>query len=487
MSRNFKAYDRDQMLMLPPSLRDWVAEDDLSWFICDTVCLMDLTPFLKHYREDGRGAAGYHPELMLALLLYAYCRGISSSRSSREIERSCQLDVGFRVVTAQQKPDHATISRFRLNYAPQLKELFMQVLQLCANAGLVKLGTVSLDGTKLQANAALEANKTREKLTEMVEAMLAKAETTDKQEDELYGQDKRGDELPEDLANPQKRVATLRKAKVELERIQQASQRADKIVQQAEQEYQEKLEYWRNQPSKKPGSNPTKPKPLERLKINTTDPASRIQRTRQGYCQGYNAQAVVSDDQIILSAELCDEANDMRQLAPMAEAMHETLQRLDLPATQIEHLLADSGYWTEQAISETLQYLSVNQLPAQLLVAPPKQRRTIERPVEDSPPPENLSPLQQIEHKVGTPTGRSIYRRRSQTIEPVFGQIKGARNLGKLRMRGFDLANCEWKLITLTHNLLKLFRKKQQSRLPAASNKPNQSLNALLNPQLCPA
>lgn len=430
---------------------------------------MDIQAFLAQYREDGRGGAGYHPEMMVALLLYAYCRGISSSR---EIERRCVLDVGFRIVMAQQMPDHATISRFRRDFATELSGLFVQVLQLCEKAGLVKLGTVSLDGTKMRANAAMEANVTRDKLQELVQRMLAEAEAIDQAEDELFGKDKRGDELPEHLADPDKRRAALRKARQQLQNLQAAKARADELAQQEQEDSQHNVAQWRQTPPAQRKAYPRKPtaQRLEKIKGNLTDPSSRIQRIRQGYCQGYNAQVVTCENQIILTAELCDAANDMRQLPPMVEALHETLEAAGLDPGRVEHLLADGGYWTSQLMMETLDYLAINDLNAQLLIPPPERWRTLCALGDESPPENDLTPLQQLEHRVSSPAGREIYRLRSETVEPVFGQMKSARNLSAFRLRGFTLANSEWKLITLTHNLLKLFRARDKKPSKARKN-----------------
>jgi transposase len=227
---NFIPIQREQDLLLPPSLREWLPEQDLSWFIIDAVSQMNLEPFYARYRNDGWGNAAYDPEMMVSLMLYAYCLGV---RSSRQIERRCERDIAFRVITANQKPDHSTIARFRQGNEKELSELFTEVLQLCAEAGLVNVGLVALDGTKVKANASLGANRTYAWLEEKVQKMLEEAAMKDEEEDQLYGSDKRGDELPEDLQDRDKRLARLKEAKQRLkqEAEEAASKQARKIKQ----------------------------------------------------------------------------------------------------------------------------------------------------------------------------------------------------------------------------------------------------------------
>jgi transposase len=469
MARNFKPCDRDQLLLLPPDLRDWLPEDHLAWFVCDAVHEMSLTKFLEGYREDGRGGSAYHPETLVSLLLYAYCQGISSSR---QIERLCQHDIGFRVIVAQQMPDHTTIARFRRDFAEPLAGLFVQILELCKSAGLIKLGNVALDGTKIQANAALEANLTRDKLRKLADELIAQAEQTDAAEDELYGKDKRGDELPEHLADPVKRKRAFSKAREKMERVKQAKQRADDKAQQDQEEFETRQSEYeqrcaKSSTGKAPGRKPKPPDPVkaDAAKGNTTDPCSRILATRHGWCQGYNAQAAISaDGQIILCAEICDAANDMQQLAPMIEALHETLQAVGLDMGQIKSLLADSGYNTPQSLTEAHQYLCINELSAELLIPPPRKWAKFSGETSDDPPPDSMSLAQRVEYRTKSPSGSACYKKRREA-EAVFGQIKGARGLTRFRMRGAELVDSELKLMAGTHNLLKLWRHKNKQRI----------------------
>ena len=463
LARNFRPFDRTQMFLLPPSLSDWLPDGDLAYFVPDAVDQMDLTDFLNAYRTDGRGGAGYHPSIMISLLLYAYCRGISSSR---EIERRCQLDLGFRIVSAQQMPDHTTIARFRRDFITQLGQLFVQILELCAQAGLLKLGRVALDGTKMQANASLEGNLTRKKLRELVEKMLQDAEQIDALEDKLFGEDKRGDELPAHLADPDERRKHLRAAKEKLKRASEAKKRTDEQAKGKLDEYEEKKKAHeqrsaKSKSGKAPGHSPKPPseEELDKAKANTTDPDSRIHAARQGYCQGYNAQAVVTTDgQIIIAAEVVDAANDMQQLKPMIQKMHKTLQAAGLSEKQVEVVLADSGYWTPQSLTETLSYLREKEQQTELLVAVPKRWAKFKGKTGEASPPEELTQLERIEYRQKSKEGGMIYRERAKSVEPVFGQTKGARGLRRFMLRGKDLVRGEWKLITMTHNLLKLWR-----------------------------
>jgi transposase len=268
---NFIPVERDQDLLLPPSLREWLPEQDLAWFIIDAVAQMNLEPFYAKYRNDGWGNASYDPKMMVSLMLYAYCLGV---RSSRQIERRCERDIAFRVITANQKPDHTTIARFRQGNEKELSALFTEILRLCAEMGLVNVGVVALDGTKVKANASLGANRTYAWLEKTVKKMLEQAAIKDAEEDQLYGSDKRGDELPDDLQDRGKRLARLKEAKQRLKREAEeaASKQAQKIKQREAEE--------RESGKKKRGRKPKQPKkkPKAEAKANITDPQSRIMK-----------------------------------------------------------------------------------------------------------------------------------------------------------------------------------------------------------------
>ena len=451
MARNFIPIDREQSYLMPPSLRDWLGEDDLAWCVLNAVGVMDLSAFEGKYRADGWGAAAFPPSMMAPLLLYAYCVG---ERSSRKIERACETDVAFRVVAANRKPDHATIARFRRKNLKELEELFTQILALCAEAGLVKVGIVAIDGTKVAANASLAANRTHDGLTQEIEKdvkrMLAEAEAADAEEDRLYGE-KRGDELPEELRTEKGRIERLRECKERLEReaAERAAEQQRKIDERAvkEEATGKKLR------GRKPAA--PDPTPSEKAKANVTDPESRIMRTRKGYVQGYNAQAAVTEEQIVVAAEVTQEANDKKQLHPMVEETVESLEAAGVeekPAVA----LADAGYWSE-ANAE-----GADPDGPELFIATTKdwkQRKAVrERPPPRGRIPGDISPRDRMERKLLTKRGRGLYRLRSQTVEPVFGQIKGVRGCDRFLLRGLDGASGEWKLLCGTHNLLKLWR-----------------------------
>ncbi len=333
---NFLPCDHDQDFLLPPSLREWLPEDHLAWFVADAVASIDLSGFYASYREDGWGRAAFDPQMMVALLLYAYAVG---ERSSRGIERRCREDVAFRVITGNQLPDHATIARFRARHEGALAEIFTQVLALCAEAGLVSVGLVALDGTKVKANASKSANRSYAAISAEVERMLAEAAAADAEEDELLG-DRRGDELPAELASRSSRLARLRAAKARLE-ADAAEQRA---AYEARLAARAALEAERGRPlrGRKPKAPPEAVAPSARA--NTSDPDSALVHAAEGFVQGYNGQLVATSTQIVIAAELSTDSPDGRLLAPMAEAAER-----ELAAAGVEEkptvLLADAGYW----------------------------------------------------------------------------------------------------------------------------------------------
>jgi len=448
MAYNFLPCDRNQAYLLPPSLADWLPEGHLAWFVLDAVEQIDLRPFFKKYRTDGVGNSAFNPSMMVGLLMYAYCTG---ERSGRRIERFCQTDVAYKVITANQSPDHSTISRFRKDNESHLRRLFLEVLRLCAEAGLVKLGKVSLDGTKIEANASLAANRTLKHLEREVEEMLAEAEAKDAEEDKAFGPDKRGDELPEDLHDRNSRRNRLKACRERLEREKAEARQAqqDKIdKRQAREETTGK---------KSRGRKPKSPEEAENkdAKANVTDPDSRIMKTRKGYVQGLNAQAVVTEDQVIVAEDVTQQENDRQQLHPMLEQTESNRQAVGMQE-EIGVALADAGYGSDDNFTKP---------PAgdvELLVATRKdwkRRKTLlDQPPPEEPIPAGLSATDLMERKLLTERGRKLYKLRSQTVEPVFGQIKDVRGFDRFMRRGFDACRSEWSLICATHNLLKLWR-----------------------------
>lgn len=459
MSYNFIPCDREQSFLMPPSLHDWLPEGHLAWFVLDAVSEMELSVFYAKYRSDGWGAKAFPPDMMVSLLLYAYCVG---ERSSRRIERLCETDVAFRVVSANHKPDHATIARFRRKNLTELEALFTQILRLCAEAGLVKVGVVAIDGTKVEANAALAANRTHlgleKEIKRKVGKMLSEAEAKDAEEDRLYGE-ARGDELPEELRTQKTRLERLRECKERLEReaAERAAEKQKKIDERAAKEAATGKKV-RGRKPKEPDATPS-----EKAKANVTDPESRIMKTRSGYVQGFNAQAAVTEEQIIVAAEVTQEANDVNQLHPMIEKTEENLEAAGVeekPAVA----LADAGYFSESNVEKMDKEKTGEAHPnaPELLVATRKDWKQRKAAREHPPPrgrePPGLSCRERMERKLLTKRGRALYKKRSQTVEPVFGQIKGARGAGRFLLRGHEGASGEWKLLCGTHNLLKLWR-----------------------------
>jgi transposase len=448
MGYNFLPCERDQLYLMPPALQDWLPEGDLAWFILDAVTQMKLAAIERTYRADGWGQAAYEPAMMVALLLYAYCLG---ERSSRRIERLCERDLAFRVITANQGPDHTTMARFRQTHETELAKLFTQVLRLCAEAGVVKVGVVALDGTKIQASAALASNRTADTIAAEVSRMLTEAQATDEAEDRRYGPEPRGDELPEALRDRRSRLARLQACQ---ERLTQEA--ATATVQQ-----QDKIEARQAEEAvtgqKKRGRKPKAPEAAAdaTAKANVTDPDSRIMKTQAGYVQGYNAQAVVTEGQIIVAAEVTQEANDIKQLHPMLEQAQANLQAIAHPQA-ITTALADAGYCSEANLTEA------DPAGPELLIAPNKdwkQRKVLrEQPGPRGRIPKRLSQRERMERTLLTKRGRRLYKKRGQTVEPVFGQIKSARGCDGFMRRGKAACDSEWKLLCATHNLLKLWR-----------------------------
>jgi len=458
MSYNLLECNREQMYLMPVSLEEWLPEGHLAWFILDAVEAIDLSKFYLKYRADGWGRAAYEPQMMVSLLLYAYCLGV---RSSRQIERACEVDIAFRVITANQKPDYSTVCRFRSQNEEELGMLFTQVLRLCAEAGLVKVGVVALDGTKVKANASLSANRTEEHIEAEVRKMLAEAREKDEEEDRLFGKDSRGDKIPEGLKDRSTRLARLKECQERL-----AQEKEEKVQCQAERIKKRQVE----EEAKGHKKRGRKPKEVAKVmqaeaktKANVTDPDSRIMKTRAGYIQGYNAQAVVDRGQIILAADVTQEENDVHQLHPMTEEAQQELKAAGIEE-EIQKELADAGYWSEDNI--------VNSSPTdpEFLVATTKdwkQRKAMrERGAPRGRIPEQLSVRDRMERKLLTKDGSALYKLRSQMVEPVFGQIKAVRDCGTFMRRGLKAAQSEWRLICATHNLLKLFRNNHTPNLP---------------------
>lgn len=446
MSYNFRPLQRDQIYLMPPALQDWLPEDDLSWFILDAVSQMDLEAFYRKYRADGWGNAAFEPSMMVSLQLYAFCLG---ERSSRRLEWLCERDIGFRIVAANQIPDHTTIARFRQRHEEELAGLFTEVLRLCVEAGLVKVGVVALDGTKMKANASLAANRTYASIEKEVKKMLAEAQKTDEEEDEKYGPERRGDELPENLRDRAGRLARLKECKERLER--KASDAAAAQSARLDARAQEEAHRGKKLRGRKPKAPPEAHEMAS--KANVTDPDSRVMKTRRGYVQGYNAQAVVTENQIIVAAEVTQEANDVHQLHPMLKQAERNLEAVG-SRERIDVGLADAGYWSQANMEQAEG--------PELLVATTKDWKQRKALGEGPPPrgriPSGLSVRERMERKLLTRRGRELYKKRGKIVEPVFGQVKDVRGCDGFMRRGRNACDSEWKLLSATHNLLKLWR-----------------------------
>jgi len=450
MGYNFRDYTPGQIQLLPPSLDDWLPQQHLARFIHHIVDSLDLSPLMRMYRDDGHGRSAYHPAMMLKVLLYAYCVGVPSSR---KIAQKLVDDVAFRWLATGNLPDFRSIATFRRRHLDTLKDLFVQVLLHCKQAGLVQAGVVALDGTKIKANAALDRNRTWEKLeaqeTELrqrIEQLLAGAETTDADEDRRFG-DTVGDGLPE-VKTATDMLGRVRRAKAELEA--QARARAEEQQAKLDERKHEEAESGR----KKRGRKPAKADPTvePEAKANITDPDSRIQKTRQGYVQGYNAQVVASSDQIIVACDVVKDQNDVAQLLPMIEVSEANLYEIgEEPGT----VLADAGYCSEENLSTVAE-------PGwpEVLVATKKdhKQRNQKDPAPRGPIPNGLNSRDRMTRKLKTKAAKALYKMRGQIVEAVFGQVKDCRKLAQFLLRGLPKVQGEFRLMCLTHNLLKMWR-----------------------------
>lgn len=489
MPQNFVPCDRDQQLLMPPDLREWLPSDHLAWFVIDSVSQMDLSRFYARHRDDGWGRAAYDPRMMVTLLLYAYSKGI---RSAREIERRCLEDVAFRVITAERQVDHATICRFRTRHRDALSELFVGVLGLCADAEMVHTKVVAIDGTKLSANASIAKNVSREQLEDFARQVFDEAELIDAQEDELYG-DRRGDEIPEHLVDQAARIEWIKNKLAEREQAAEGRARS-------------------------------RAKP----RVNLTDPDSTMQKTPHGFTQGYNGQLAVTEDQVIVAADVTSEGHDYDQLEPMITQAKDNVDVTTKEA--IDTVVADAGYFSDHNVS--------HDLGVGLLIAPVNTRNLNKaianrtEPIEidahlerlekehaaaheraarracvmagyaakqvtpseaaqilgisvarvywlawhrkkfgfipkAQPPPQLPRPdaRQVMLKRFAQPGALQTYALRGRTVEPVFGQIKEARQMRRFLHRGLSACRCEWRMMAAAHNLRKLWHRSPKNPL----------------------
>jgi transposase len=503
MPQNFIDCDREQAFLMPPSLRDWLPEDHLAWFVIESVKQLDLDAFYASYRPDGHGRAAYEPSMMVSLLLFAYS---TKERSSRGIERHCRQDIAYRVITANQVPDHATIARFVSRHEAALAGLFASVLGLCEKAGLVRSGVVAIDGTKMHANASRDSNVDYDRVAREV---IAEAIAIDQAEDEVHG-DARGDELPAELstdagrrewlarelakqragdgeesetepdvdagdefdverivARARGRRGWLREAKRQLdrerwrdaspvprsrsERLLEAGRRLDDELA-AERRGNKAYERYRAAGRDKHGRRfSTPPKPYQppatpQGEVNLTDPDARVMRAFRGYVQGYNAQAAVNESQIVLAAEITVDTGDFSHLQPMITAVVRELEQAGIEETP-GVAVADAGYWNEEHMDEVTAEHGI-----QVLIRPDASKRDAPRPGWTG------GRFDWMRRVLSSELGEELYRKRKQTVEPVFGHTKHNRQFGRFHRRGRVAVRTEWRLIMTTHNLTKLHR-----------------------------
>lgn len=462
MSRIYLSYDPEQQLLLPPDLREWLPEGHLALFISDLVDELDLSAILGHYeRGDGRGRPPYHPLMMVKLLVYGYCIG---KVSSRKLEQATHEDVAFRVLACNQHPDHDSIANFRQLHLQALAGLFVQVLKLCEGAGLVKLGQVAIDGSKLRANASKHKAMSYDRMVEKeqqlvaeVARLLKEAAETDAAEDGRYGQGVRGDELPAELARRASRLLKIREAKaaLEAEAKELAKAAAAAVEAKLAARKQREEETGKQPPGRAPQVvNVEAAKPEAKAQRNFTDPESRIMKdgATGSFEQSYNAQiAVDGQAQIIVAASLTQAANDKQQLVPVLAAVKLNIGRLP------EKVTADAGYFSAAAV--TNEALS----SVDLYVTPDSGRKTAQLEALTALPPSEWEQevKARMREKVQSESGRAVYKQRKMIVEPVFGQVKEVRGFRRFSFRGLRKNEAEWSLICLTHNLLKLFRGKR--------------------------
>jgi transposase len=458
MGQNFFPDTVNQTLMFPPSLHDWLPEGHLARFLVDVVSALDLSAIFRSYQEkDGRGQAAYAPAMMVRLLLYGYATGVYSSR---KIQTRTYEDVAFRYLSGDQHPDHATIAEFRKRHLEALSGLFTQALLLCSEAGLVKLGHVAIDGTKIKANASRHKamsykrmNESETRLKQEIDALLAAAERTDAEEDAQHGKDRHGDNLPDELQRRESRLKRIQEAKAALEKA--ARDKSEQERAETEQKLAERAEQEQRTGKKKRGRKPEAPdpeqaRPDDTAQRNFVDPESRIMPdggNKGSFVQGYNAQiAVDSESQVIVAAEVTQETNDKKQLIPMLAQIVVNLDQ------KPEKVSADTGYFSEPNVTDE----SVKDVD--LYVATGRDKHGSAEVASSDLPPTDASPKEAMRHKLRTEAGRTVYKMRKAIVEPVFGQIKELRGFRRFSLRGKQNVRREWRLVCAVSNLLKLFR-----------------------------
>lgn len=449
--RRFKPYQPNQLFLLPPDMKQWLPDDHLVYFVMDVVSQLDLSAIYRCYDHRKGGQPPFDPRMRVGLLFYAYCIGLPSSR---KIEKATYDRVAFRILTTDQHPDHDTISDFRKRHLKALGGLFVEVLRLCQQVGLVKRGHVSLDGTKVKANASKHKamsygrmEKKAEELEAEVKRLLTEAQAVDEAEDAEYGQGQRGDALPKDLRFKENRLRKIKEAMKSLEQQAQAEAEAQR------QEIRQKELSLEKEGRKRKGKKPKAPSddPDSKAQRNFTDPESRIMKdgASKSFEQAYNCQAAVDEhSQIIVATHVTQQTNDKQQVEPMVETIKE-----NTGGKKPKKLSADTGYFSESNI----EYLEGEAIDSYVASGrdkhgdppAPSPRRRI---------PKDVTKKERMARKLRTKKGRETYSKRKEIVEPVFGQIKEVRGFRRFSLRGLGNVMSEWDLICLTHNLLKLFR-----------------------------
>jgi transposase len=432
MGKSYRPYYPDEELLLPPSLRDWLPENHLAYFVGDVVDNLDLSAMDAVYGAEKRGQPPYDPQMMTKILVYGYCVGVFSSR---RIERHLVEDIAFRVLAAGNQPNFRTISDFRKIHLKTLEGLFEQVLKIALEAGAMKVGRVAVDGTKVKANAskhkAMSYDRMKEKEAQLkaeVKDLLAQAAAADAEEDALYGTDLRGDELPEELQRRESRLKKIREAKKAVE-----ARAKEKAATE--------------------GADPKQARPKDKDQYNFTDPESRIMKGADGFVQAYNAQAAVEADfQLIVGQTVTAAGNDKEQLLPMLDQVE--LQSGQRP----DEVLADSGYCSEQNLERLESETNPERRVTGYIATGRQKHGEYREPCPRGPLPQGATRVERMKRKLKTRAGKVVYAARKTIVEPVFGQIKQARGFRQFLLRGIGKVRAEWSLVCLTHNILKLYR-----------------------------
>jgi transposase len=456
MAHDFRPYLIDQRLLFSTDPREWLPQGHLALFLADVVGQLDLQSIFSVYTR-GRGPRGYHPQMLLTVLFYGYCQGVFSSR---KIAQACETDIAFRVLSGGELPDFRTLSDFRKRHLPRMRRLFLEVLRLCREAGLLKLGHLSLDGSKYQANAskhkAMSYSRIREvepALETEVRELLERAEAVDREEDEEHGPGKRGDELPEELKRREARLEKIRAAKERLE------ERAKTRV-------RDRLEA-KGATAEEIAEAEGRAEPGPREQSNFTDPESRIMKTKTGWVHGYNSQLVVDEASgVVVAEEVSAHSADSPRLTPMLDAVEGNLVAIGVSEAdrRLKVLTADAGYCSEA----NLQALTERKIDAYIATGREKHHgRGVDTPAAGSPTKSRTPYRAVMRAKLQSAEGRATYARRKCIVEPVHGLIKQARGFRQFLLRGLTKVSAEFTLIALTHNLLKLWRA-QSATAPSA-------------------